>query len=170
VSRVIPPRKVFTSCVNNARPGTVGNPASERLNAVLGTGTYNIFKESVMQPSITRVLAAGVLGTLVMTVVGVYVAPLMGMPPMNPADLLASQMGGVEVLGWIGHLMIGVVVAVIFAKLLFGRLPGPGVLQGALFSIAPWLMAQLIVMPMMGMPVFSGSFVFGAATRIGHLV
>ena len=123
-----------------------------------------------MQPSITRVVAAGVLGTLVMTAVGVYVAPEMGLPPMNPADMLASRMGGVQALGWIGHLMIGVVLAVIFAKLVFGRLPGPGVLQGALFSIAPWLMAQLIVMPMMGMPVFSGSIQMAVGSLIGHLV
>jgi uncharacterized membrane protein YagU involved in acid resistance len=123
-----------------------------------------------MQPGITRVFAAGVLGTLVMTAVGVFVAPLVGMPPMNPADMLASQMGGVSALGWAGHLMIGIVLALIYAKLVFGRLPGPGVLQGTLYSIAPWLMAQLIVMPMMGMPVFSGSPRMAVGSLVGHLM
>jgi uncharacterized membrane protein YagU involved in acid resistance len=123
-----------------------------------------------MQPSITRVLAAGVVGTLVMTAVGLYVAPLMGMPRMNPADMLAGQMGGIPSLGWAGHLMIGVVLAVIYAKLVSGRLPGPGMLQGSLFSIAPWLMAQLIVMPMMGMPLFSGSVLVAAGSLVGHLM
>jgi len=122
-----------------------------------------------MQPTITRVLAAGVLGTLVMSAVGLYVAPLMGMPPMNPADMLASRMGGVSALGWAGHLMIGVVLAVAYSRLAFGRLPGPSVLQGALFSLAPWLMAQLIVMPMMGMPLFSGSPMLAGGSLVGHL-
>ena len=123
-----------------------------------------------MRTTIARALAAGLLGTLVMTAVGLYVAPLMGMPPMNPADMLASQMGGMVALGWAGHLMIGMVLAVVYARVVVGRLPGPGVLQGSLFSLAPWLMAQLLVMPMMGMPVFSGSALLAAGSLVGHLV
>ena len=52
-----------------------------------------------MQPNMTRVFAAGVVGTLVMTMVGLYVAPMMGMPPMSPAEMLAGLMGGMAILG-----------------------------------------------------------------------
>jgi len=123
-----------------------------------------------MQPGIARVIGAGLLGTLVMTAVGVYVVPMMGIPAMNPADMLASQMGGMVLLGWTGHLMIGVVLAVIYAKVLLDRLPGPGVARGALFSLAPWLMAQVMVMPMMGMPLFSGSMQMAGGSLVGHLM
>lgn len=123
-----------------------------------------------MQPGIARVAGAGVVGTLVMTAVGLYVAPMMGMPPMNPANMLAGAMGGMLVLGWMAHLMIGVVLAVGYAWAFLGRLPGPAVAQGAIFSLIPWLMAQVMVMPMMGMPLFSGSMAMAGGSLVGHLV
>ncbi len=123
-----------------------------------------------MQPNVTRVIAGGVLGTLVMTMVGLYVAPMMGMPPMNPAEMLAGAMGGMAILGWVAHLMIGTVLALIYAYVALPYLPGPAVARGALFSLAPWLMAQVVVMPMMGMGLFSGSMTMAGGSLIGHLV
>lgn len=122
-----------------------------------------------MQPSITRTVAAGLLGALVMTAVGVSVAPMMGLPPMNPASMLGAKMGSM-VLGWMGHLMIGVVLAFIYTTLVLPRLPGPLIARGALFSVAPWLMAQLMVMPMMGMGLFSGSVALAGGSLVGHLM
>jgi len=122
-----------------------------------------------MKINFTKAVAAGIVGTLVMTAVGLWVAPLMGMPPMNPADMLAGAMGGNVALGWIGHLMIGTILAVIYAAVA-PWLPGPPALRGALYAIAPFLLAQIMVMPMMGMPVFSGSVVLAAGSLIGHLV
>jgi uncharacterized membrane protein YagU involved in acid resistance len=123
-----------------------------------------------MQPNIMRVIGAGVLGTLAMTAVGLYVAPMMGMPPMNPADMLADAMGGLTMLGWGAHLMIGIVLALIYAKVVLALLPGPPAVRGALFSLAPWLMAQIVVMPMMGMGLFSGSMTMAGGSLVGHLV
>lgn len=116
-----------------------------------------------------KAILAGVIGTAVMTMVGVWVAPMMGIPPMNPAEMLAKPMDGSIVLGWVGHLMIGVVLAMIYA-LVAPRLRGPSSVRGALFAVAPWLVAQLAVMPMMGMPVFSGSMAMALGSLIGHLV
>ncbi len=122
-----------------------------------------------MKPSTTRVITAGVLGTLIMTLVGVYIAPMIGIPRMNPADMLASVMGRLTILGWMGHLMIGVVLAFIYSTVALARLPGPAAARGMLFSIAPWLMAQIVIMPMMGMGLFSGSAALAAGSLIGHL-
>jgi uncharacterized membrane protein YagU involved in acid resistance len=119
--------------------------------------------------NIGRAVVAGMAGTAVMTAVGLWVAPMMGIPPMNPATMLAGAMGGVTALGWIAHFMIGITLAVGYA-LLGTRLPGPGFVRGALFGIAPFLMAQILVMPMMGMPLFSGSVVMAMGSLIGHLV
>jgi uncharacterized membrane protein YagU involved in acid resistance len=123
-----------------------------------------------MQTNISRAIAGGVLGTLAMTLVGLYAAPMMGMPPMNPADMLAGAMGGSALLGWAGHLMIGIVLAVIYAVVAAGRLAGPPFVKGAVFSLAPWLMAQLVVMPMMGMGLFSSSATMAMGSLVGHLV
>ena len=122
-----------------------------------------------MNINIQKAIIAGVIGTVVMTAVGLWIAPLMGMPPMNPAAMLAGAMGGSMVLGWAGHFMIGITLAVGYA-LFGGALPGTGWMRGAIYGIAPFLLAQMIVMPMMGMPFFSGFGAMAVGSLVGHLV
>jgi uncharacterized membrane protein YagU involved in acid resistance len=116
-----------------------------------------------------RAVVAGVIGTAVMTAVGLWVAPMMGLPAMNPAQMLAGAMGGVLVLGWIAHFMIGTVLAIIYA-FVAPLLPGLPPARGALYGLAPFLMAQIVVMPMMGMPLFSGSAALALGSLIGHFI
>lgn len=122
-----------------------------------------------MSVSWGKAIVAGLVATLVMTAAGVWILPLAGLPPANPAHLLAGAMGGNLVLGWIGHLMIGVVLAFIYA-VVSARLPGAPWVRGALFSVAPWIAAMLMVLPMMGMPVFGGSALAALGTLLVHLV
>jgi uncharacterized membrane protein YagU involved in acid resistance len=122
-----------------------------------------------MRINFGKAVLAGIIGTLLMTAVGLWVAPMMGIPRMNPADMLAGQMGGNIALGWAGHLMIGTILAVVYAAV-SPRLPGPYPLRGALYALAPFLMAQVLVMPMMGMPLFSGSVPMAMGSLIGHLI
>jgi uncharacterized membrane protein YagU involved in acid resistance len=117
----------------------------------------------------SRAAVAGLLATGVMTAVGLWMAPLMGIPAMNPAAMLAGAMGGSVALGWLGHLMIGTVLALIYAAIA-PRLPGAAWIRGALYGLAPWLLAQLVVIPMMGMPFFSGSATLAIGSLVGHLV
>lgn len=122
-----------------------------------------------MNVNFGRAAIAGIVGSLAMSAVGLWGAPMMGMAPMNPADMLAGAMGGNTLLGWAGHLMIGVTLALGYATVA-AALPGPTVLRGALYSVAPWMLAQLAVMPMMGMGLFSGSMMMAGGSLIGHLV
>jgi len=122
-----------------------------------------------MRINIGRAVLAGIAGTVVMTAVGLWVAPIMGIPRMNPAEMLAGAMGGLMALGWMAHFMIGVILAVIYAAVA-SRIPGPPALRGGLYGIAPFLVAQIMVMPMMGMPVFSGSATMAMGSLIGHLI
>jgi len=122
-----------------------------------------------MNVNIKRAVLAGVAGTAVMTLVATVVAPMMGMPRMNPADMLASQMGNNAILGWMGHFMIGIVFAGAYAYIA-PSLPGPLPMRGAVFGVGPWLMAQVAVMPMMGMGLFSGSMVMSGGSLLGHMV
>lgn len=117
----------------------------------------------------TRAIVGGLIGTLAMTAVGLWIAPLMGLPPMNPADMLAGAMGGSMLLGWSGHLMIGLVLALIYA-MVAPWLPGPPPVRGALYGLAPWILAMVAVMPMMGMPVFGGAAEPAIGSLVGHLV
>lgn len=112
-----------------------------------------------------KAIVAGVAGTLLMSAFGVWVAPLLGLPRMNPADMLAESMNGQVALGWAAHLLVGTVLALIYAAVA-GRLPGAPVLRGALFSLAPWLVAE-------GMSAMSpGGLTAEAAigSLLGHVV
>jgi len=122
-----------------------------------------------MERNWARAVAGGLVGTLGMTAVGVWVAPIMGIPRMNPADMLAGAMGGSTLLGWAGHLMIGTILALIYT-FVAPRLPGSPPLRGALYALAPWIVAMLVVTPMMGMPAFGGAVAPAMGSLIGHLV
>ena len=122
-----------------------------------------------MKIDIKKGVVAGLLGTVAITVVATLGAPMMGLPKMDIPGMLASQMGGSVTLGWVAHFMIGTILA--FGYALFqAKLPGPAIVRGALYGIAPWLMAQIVVMPMMGMGLFSGAFPPAFGSLIGHLV
>ncbi|MBI3181524.1 MAG: hypothetical protein HYZ28_05220 [Myxococcales bacterium] len=119
--------------------------------------------------NVKRAVIGGLAGTAAMTAL-LLTAPKMGLPPMNVGAMLASVMGGSLVLGWMGHFIIGTLLAMGYAALFAKRLPGPGLVRGALYGLLPWLMAQMVVMPMMGAGLFSGSFLAAAGSLMGHLV
>lgn len=122
-------------------------------------------------------IIAGFLGTAAMTLFAAM-APLMGMPEMNVPKMISMTMGTPIITGWAAHFMVGVILALGFSLVFYNKLPGSGAVKGLIFSLIPWLMAQLIVMPMMaslnGMQfttgIFSGSFVMAAGSLMGHLV
>lgn len=119
--------------------------------------------------NVPKVVLAGVIGTAAMTLL-MLMAPLMGLPPMNIGKMLGSILGGSIVAGWSMHFVIGTMLAAVFAGFFVQRLSGPPALRGALYSLLPWLVAQLVVMPMMGAGVFSGSIMAAMGSLVGHLV
>ena len=119
--------------------------------------------------NLKRAVFAGLLGTTAMTGL-MLAAPMMGMPRMNIGEMLGSMMGGVTALGWMAHFMIGTGLAIAYAGFFTARLPGSAVVRGMLFGVAPWLLAQVVAMPMMGAGFFSGSLVAAMGSLMGHLV
>jgi len=122
-----------------------------------------------MKPNLAKAGVSGIIGTAAMTML-MFLGPKMGMPPMNVGAMLGSVMGGHVVLGWVAHFMIGTVLALGYAAFFSGWLPGPAAARGAVFSLLPWIMAQLVVMPMMGMGLFSGSVLAAGGSLMGHLL
>lgn len=117
-----------------------------------------------------RAVEAGLLGTAVMTMLMVA-APLMGLPPMPIGAMLGAFLGIGATLGWAMHFMIGVGLATGYALLFAERLPGAPAVRGMAFSLIPFLVAQVALMPMMGGPVFSGGDVKAImGSLMGHLV
>lgn len=92
--------------------------------------------------SILGAIVAGIVGTIVFTVV-MNMAPQMGMPKMDIVGLLGSMFSpeGNRILGLGMHLMMGVVFALIYALLWGAGVGSVGLLWGAVFGAGHWLVA-----------------------------
>ncbi len=125
------------------------------------------------QHNLSRAVAAGLAGTLVMTMV-MLMAPLMGMPSMPIGKMLAGFMGIPAAIGWIAHFMIGTVLALIYVFVFSSRLPGNSWVRGALYGLLPWLLSQVMVNPMMGAGIFASNtaapVMMVMGSLLGHLI
>jgi hypothetical protein len=123
--------------------------------------------------NLKRALIAGIAGTAVMTMM-MMLAPKMGLPPMNVPAMLASFMGLPVALGWFLHFMVGSTLAVQYAAFAARRLPGTPWQRGMIFSLLPWLMAQVLVNPVMGAGFLAmntaAPFGMVMGSMLGHLV
>lgn len=134
------------------------------------------------KPTVGRALLGGFIATVVMTMI-MYVAPMMGMPKMDIAAMLGSMMSqqmpapmsGGWLIGMMIHFVDGTIIfPLIYAYLLYRFLPGSPWLKGLMWGLILWLLAQVMVMPMMGMGVFSANApermkaVMGSL--IGHII
>ena len=120
--------------------------------------------------NVKRILVAGTAGTAAMTML-MLVAPLMGLPKMAIGEMLGGFLGIGTAAGWVTHFLIGLTLAAIYAGVFASRLPGSAVVRGAIYGVGVFLMAQLVVSPMMGGGVFSGGNVLMiAGSLMGHLV
>ena len=88
---------------------------------------------------------SGILGTLAISMV-MAAAPMMGMPRMDIVDMLSTMFGKPNrVLGWMMHLMMGVVFALIYAFLWSIGIGSPGWISGLIFGAAHWLAVGLMM-------------------------
>ena len=132
--------------------------------------------------NLARAIAAGFVGTLLMTMI-MMMAPAMGMPKMDIAAMLGSMFAGQPpamgsgawLVGFAMHLMIGVVLLPIGFAVVNNYLPTSSPLaRGLFFGVLVWLVAQLMVMPMMGAGLFSShlpqGMMMAGGSLMGHLV
>jgi len=120
-----------------------------------------------------RVIWAGLVATAAMTTL-MLVSPMMGMPKMAIGEMLASFMNIPVALGWVAHFMIGTILGFVYAFLFAERLPGSSATRGALYGLIPWLLAQMMVNPMMGAGFFAintpAPLMMVMGSLMGHLV
>jgi uncharacterized membrane protein YagU involved in acid resistance len=121
-----------------------------------------------------RVLLSGIAATAAMSVVAMFVAPMMGMPKMDFGVMLGSgnpMMPMPYFMGWIVHFMVGIIFAIIYATVAIKVLKGAYFFKGIIFAIGIFIMAQAVMMPMMGNGFFSnGNMSLIMGSLIGHLV
>jgi len=103
-----------------------------------------------------------------------YVSPMMTGHSMDIAGMLGSKMGNNWDLGMMVHFVNGTIIfPLIFVFFLYRVLPGSPWLKGTLLGIGLWLIAQVVVMPMMGGGLFSanmGGMKAVIGSLLGHIV
>jgi uncharacterized membrane protein YagU involved in acid resistance len=125
---------------------------------------------------VKRAVAAGVIGTAVMTVLLLW-APSVGLPKLAIGELLSTFLAvSVAVLrvgptgGWVIHGLVGITFALLYAGIFVKLLPGKPAARGALYGFLIFLLAQLVFMPAVGGGVFSrGDVPMILGSLIGHL-
>jgi len=126
-----------------------------------------------VKPNWNRAILGGFVGTLALTFMMYKVAPMMGMMKMDIAGMLGQMLGG-WAMGMVVHFVNGTIIfPLIYVFLLYRLLPGPPVVRGLVWGVVLWLIAQLIVMPIMGAGLFSmkaGGMMAAMASLVGHLV
>ncbi|HHS83088.1 MAG TPA: hypothetical protein ENJ68_06165 [Devosia sp.] len=126
-----------------------------------------------MRPDIKNAVAGGAAGTIVLTLMMMFVAPLMTGQPMDIAAMLGTMVGGYT-MGMLAHIMMGVIVfPLLYVFILYERLPGTPLIRGLIWGIILWVLAATMVMPMAGggflMSNLGGAMAL-LASLMGHLV
>jgi hypothetical protein len=125
-----------------------------------------------MQPTAARAIFGGFVATIVMTLMMYVVSPMMGIE-MDIAQMLGSMLGGSWAAGLMMHFVNGTIVfPLLFGLVLYKWLPGTPVVKGLAWGAILWLVAQVMVMPMMGAGLFSsamGGMMAAGGSLIGHL-
>lgn len=104
-------------------------------------------------------IVAGLVATLVFTVI-LMMAPRMGMPKMDIVELLGSMFGKPNpVLGWMMHLMMGAIFALVYAFLWSNGIGAATWFSGLVFGAVHWLVVgvMMAMIPMMHAGIKSGA-------------
>ncbi len=127
--------------------------------------------EDLIEVKLIRALVGGFAGTVIFTLMGLFLAPKVIGQPMDMAALLAPALGGSHTAGFIAHFVTGTVVFPV-AYLILGirYLPGPPWLRGAIFLIPLYLFAMAVIMPILGQGFFFASPAKAMVALIGHVV
>lgn len=115
--------------------------------------------------NIIGAIVAGLVGTIIISMV-MMMAPKMGMPKMAIWEMLGAMFSpqGNVVLGWVMHLMIGIVFGIIYAALWAAGIGSVSVVSGLIFGVVHWLVAGLM---MGGMPMMHAGIKAGAVSAPG---
>ena len=125
----------------------------------------------------TRAAGAGLIGTAAMTTL-LLIEPSVGLPQIAMGQILSTSMGSTAAhlpngpaIGWLIHFVMGMVLALVYARFIVNVLPGNALARGAIFGLLVFLLAQVTFMPLVGGGVFSsGNPELLAGSLLGHLV
>jgi len=127
-----------------------------------------------MNTKIRNSILAGIIGTLIMTLVMLF-TPIIGLPKMSPPEMLSTMIGIPIIVGWIMHFIIGIVFALFYTYVcLRKRKITNTYLKGVVFGIIVFIFAQVMMSVMallIPMPSVNNALIPTLiASLIGHIV
>ncbi len=106
---------------------------------------------------IPKGMLAGLVATIVLSVLMVLKAMMGLMPQLDLPKMIAGMMGSPDMplIGWIVHFAIGIVVYGVAIAVLDSKLPGTShVGHGIMLGVIGWLIMMVMLMPMAGAGFF----------------
>ena len=122
---------------------------------------YLLNKLFIMKSKIAQTIIAGLIVTAVMTIVRLM-APYVGLPKMNTAEMFSAMMGVSLPVSFLIHLMIGIIFAAAYVYLFNPKVHIQSKLAGGLlYRLAVFVFAQVM---MIGSLI--GHLVYGTAVAL----
>ena len=124
---------------------------------------------------IPKGMLAGLVATIVLSLLMVLKAMMGLMPQLDLPKMLAGMMGSPDmpIIGWIVHFAIGIVVYGVAIAALDSKLPGTSrVGHGVMLGVIGWLIMMVVLMPMAGAGLFGMNMGIMASmmTLVLHLI
>ncbi|MEP7056594.1 MAG: DUF6789 family protein [Caldimonas sp.] len=124
---------------------------------------------------IPKGMLAGLVATIVLSVLMVLKAMMGLMPQLDLPKMIAGMVGSPDMplIGWIVHFAIGIVVYGVAIAVLDSKLPGTShVGRGIMLAVIGWLIMMVMLMPMAGAGLFGMNMGIMAPmmTLVLHLV
>ena len=117
-----------------------------------------------------RILMGGFAATIVITFMMYFGASIMIGAPMDIAGELARMIGAPWILGMLIHFALGTATFSFAYAIVAPRfLPGNAAVRGLIWGVVLWLVAMLMMSPMMGKGLFMGATPAAVASLVGHL-
>jgi len=99
-----------------------------------------------MTNKIRKAIVGGILGTTAMTMV-LFGAPLVGIPKLNPPQMLSSMFSFPILDGWLMHFMIGIIFAMMYVFVIRRILKKihSTMWKGTIFGVFAFIFGQIMI-------------------------
>lgn len=107
--------------------------------------------------NIPKGLLAGLVATIVLSLLMVLKATMGLLPQLDIPTMLAGMMGSpqIPIVGWIAHFVIGTLLYGVAISALDSKLPGTSRIgHGVMLGVLGWLIMMVVLMPMVGAGLF----------------
>ncbi len=116
--------------------------------------------------SFKKAILAGIAGTVVMTVFSFF-SHYLHLPSTDYHGMIASHFSMSGAVAWVIYFGFGIVLAYLYGMFFRTRLPAHSWMRGIIYAVLLWGVAEMVLMPMLGMGFFSGSIAAAFAALLG---